>query len=269
MSACPPVPPLRGRVPTRPSFSRLNSISFTDGPHLLCPFILQWTRGCLHRSAAEDVAVLSPCLRCFGGSTCFFSLKHSEAPLCFLSCAAHPGAAGHGQAPVCVQFSVLYQLRAGSAPASQILGLGFLPRETGAAAGGGRGALPVTWLRGCPEIWVLQQPELCREAEYHPELDRPAVEVPLTPGTPSRLLSLQDARCAVSTLPHQAPGIRDSLPTRGHRCLTPDPKTLHQAGPELGRGSGFRVLTLIPEATQGDRLPSPQLSQPSGNSIFY
>lgn len=56
----------------------------------------------------------------------------------------------------------------------------------------GRGRLPVAWLWGGPEIGFSQQHRLCRDAEAPRELDWPAVEVPLTPGTPACPLSLQD-----------------------------------------------------------------------------
>lgn len=74
--------------------------------------------------------------------------------------------------------------------------------------------------RGHPEIRVLQQPGLCREAEHRWELDRPAVEVPLTPGTPTRPLSLQAALRAASSLPHQALGMPGQPPQEGTQ--TPD-----------------------------------------------
>lgn len=105
-----------------------------------------------------------------------------------------------------VWFSDFYQLAAVSAPTSHTPGLGFLLRKMEATAGG-EASPPATRLQGFPEIMVLQQPGLCREVAHRWELDRPAVEVPLTPGTPSCLLSLQAALRAVSTLPHQAPSI--------------------------------------------------------------
>lgn len=83
----------------------------------------------------------------------------------------------------------------------------------------GRGALPVAWLWGRPEMGFLQQHRLCREAEAPRELDRPAGEVPLTPGTPVRLLSLQDALCVARTRPYQAQKAQDSLLERAHRRL--------------------------------------------------
>lgn len=88
----------------------------------------------------------------------------------------------------------------------------------------GRGALPVARLWGGPEIVFSQQHRLCREAEAHRELDRPAVEVPLTPGTPACPLSLQDALCEASTRPYQAQKAQDSLLERAHRCLEARPR---------------------------------------------
>lgn len=123
-----------------------------------------------------------------------------------------------------------------SAPASHTLGLRFLLCEMGATA-----RRAVSSARGCPEIRFLQQPELYRKAAYHPELDRPAVEVPLTPGTPACLLSLQAALSAASISPH-GPGWPRTAYSGGHtgaRTTASRPRPwLRASHPQQGRKHG-------------------------------
>lgn len=122
---------------------------------------------------------------------------------------------------------------------------------------------------GLPEIWGLQRRGPRREAEHHGELDRPAVEVPLTPGTPARPLSLQDAVCAVSTLPQQAPGVPGQPPQDGAQM----PGTRPETPPGRAR-AGLRLRNPGPPHTGWRHSPSFQRplrgtgAQPPGPSAL-